>query len=241
MPVDYEAPTVTHDEHGHHKESKKYTHPAYGVVGLSRITSCPSVQLFGSNVNHSSLIKLEIKTAERSSEGNYEFIFGKKTLTEVWISGTQLGDLLSSMNCGDGVPCTIRKRETNWDIPLIKNDETPVTESRKAMQDRINTVTAAARDMVIKSQELLKQKTINKTDIKELDGYLFRIKQELDSNLGFVAKCFDEKIEKTISHAKGEVDAFVNTVIASAGLEAIAEGRFNSELPFIEKVITIEK
>jgi hypothetical protein len=233
-----EAPTVTLDELGHHKESKKYTHPAYGKVSLSRCTG-GSVQLFGSHVKHDNFIKLQIMTAERSSEGNYEFIFGKKTLTEVWISGTQLGDLLSSMNCGDGVPCTIRKRETDYDIPFIKDDQTPISESRKAMQDRINEVTAAARDMVIKSQELLKQKTVNKSELKELDSYLYKIKQELDSNLGFVAKCFDEKMEKTITHAKGEVDAFVSNVIASAGLEAIAQGRFK-ELAVTENIITIE-
>jgi hypothetical protein len=235
MTVSFEAPTVTYDEHGHHKESKRYTHPAYGKISLSRCTG-GGMQLFGSHVKHNNFIKLEISTAERSSEGNYEFIFAKKTLTEVWISGTQLGDLLSSMNCGDGVPCTIRRREGNWDIPMIQDDQTPITESRKAMQDRIDQVTAAARDMVIKSQELLSQKTVNKTELKEINGYLNKIKQELDSNLGFVSKCFDEKIEKTVTHAKGEVDAFVSNVIASAGLEAIAQGRFKE----LTNTITIE-
>lgn len=237
MSVRYEKPTVSEDASWKGKDSKKITHPAYGMIGLSRCTTNPPMHLFGSNIKHSNFICLSIKTAERSTDGNHEFRFAKKNLIEVWISGTQLGDMLSSMNVGEGVPCTIRYRETDYDIPLIADEDTIVSDSRKALQNRINELTRVANDLCKQSKELLKQPTVKKSDLKELDNKLDRILVELNSNLGYVAECFDEKVEKTVTHAKGEVDAFVSNVIASAGIKAISEGMVSTELPF--KLISI--
>jgi hypothetical protein len=235
MPVKYEAPTVTIDDSGARKNEKRYTHPAYGVIGISRGSCVPPIQLFGSSVKHSNYISLRIKTAERSNNGDYEFVFGKELITEVIISGNQLGELLSSMNVGDGVPCTIVRRETNYDIPMIKDDETIISESRKSMEDRINHVMERADNLIKASQEMLDtKKPLSKGEMKSFHDKLAMIKQELHANLPFVAKCFDEKVEKSVQQAKAEVEAFVSSTIHSAGLDAISKGEYKVEIPYTE-------
>lgn len=105
MSQKYEAPTVKNE--GISTMEKTYTHPAYGCVSLSRITCSPPQQLFGSHAKHSHFISLKIKRAERQSNGDFDFIFGRNELIEIYLSGTQLGDLLTSMNVGERIPCTI--------------------------------------------------------------------------------------------------------------------------------------
>lgn len=235
MPVKYEAPTIKDDESGVRRDSKIYTHPAYGVIGLSRCSCTPSMQLFGSSVKHSNFITLRIQTAERDSNGDYDFIHPRQLITEVIVSGNQLGEMLSSMNVGEGVPCTIRRRETDWDIPYILDQETPVTESRKSMQDQLNNVMKRTDQLIASSKEMVDNpKPLTKKDMKSLVDQLAMLRQEIHSNLPFVAKCFDEKIEKTIVHAKAEVEAFVSTTVHRAGLDAIAKGTYNVQLNYAE-------
>ena len=225
MPVRYEEPTISKPEdRGYNRGETTITHPAYGLIGLTRCTCSPSQEMFGTSVKHGSYIKLTIKTAVKTTNGDYGFIHGDKTLCEVELSGNQLGDLLSSMNVGDGVPCTIRRTETNWDIPMIKNQESPVEESRKSFEKRLKELNNVAKDTAHEANELLKQKTVSKKDLAAIVGKLYKIEQELSSNQAFVNECFERKIEKTITEAKAEVDCFVNTVIANTGIAALKNG-----------------
>jgi hypothetical protein len=225
-----EAPTIKQDVNRVRDNEVTYTHPAYGVIGISNI-STGNYTLFGSNVKHSHFVSLRIKTAERHTDGNHDFIFGKQELIEVYLSPTQFAEMLTTSNCGDGVPCTISRRETNRDIPYIESQDTVITDSRKALQDRLDKITVRAKEMITKSEAMLEsKKPLTKADMKELNGYLYTIKQELNSNLSYVAKCFDEKMETTIAHAKGEVESFVSSTITRAGLDAIANGTYAPQL-----------
>jgi hypothetical protein len=225
MPKRYEAPTITCSAR---RDSKIYSHPAYGTISVCRI-SCGGggITLFGSHIKHSNFITLRINTAKRDSNDNYDFIHADKQLIEVELSGVQFADLITSMNQGEGVPCTINRRETDWDIPGIIDDATPITESRTAMQTQINNVMVRADDMMAKALAMLESpKPLTKKEMAALNDNIKMLRQEIHSNLPFVGKCFDEKIEKTVSHAKGEVEAFVSGTIRAAGLDAIAKGTY---------------
>lgn len=234
MSLRFEEPKVTKTTNSYREGEVEITHPAFATIGLSRCTCSPSIELFGSNVKHSTFIKLEIKEAKKYTDGYSEHIFGNKTICEVILSGNQLGDLLSSMNVGSGVPCTLQRRETNWDIPMIKNQENPVDESRKVFKERLAKLAEKSIEAANKADKILSsKKPITKKEMEEVKSYLYKIKQELNSNIPYMNTCFEEKVETTISHAKSEVDSFVQTVINHAGLNAIKNGIV--ELPY-EKV-----
>ena len=210
----------------------EYSHPAYGTIGMSRITCQPPQQLFGSSVKHGNFIALRISQAVRSTEGNYDHISTGKELIEVYLSGTQLGDLLTSMNVGEGVPCTINhiNRES---IPGIEDENTPITESREAFTKRITAMCEKSVQLLARVQGVCDTpKAISKADMKEIKGYAYSIQQDLTSNLPWMATCFDEKIEKTVQHAKGEVESFVSNIIARAGIKSIQDSKGVVEFPY---------
>lgn len=235
-----EAPKIEIDGRGIRDGEKTYTHPAYGTVELSRISCNPPMTLFGSDVKHGNFIALRINTAKKYSDGNHDFIHSDKQLVEVYLSGVQFGELLTSMNYGSGVPCTINRRETDFNIPAIIDESTPVSESRKALQIRIDRLMKNANDMIVKTENLLSQKTINKKELKEIQNNLYTIKLELNENISYVAKSFDEKMDITVSHAKGEVEAFISSTINKAGIKAINNGTVSVVIPYNEDYKHIE-
>ena len=231
MSKKYIKPIIKETEHSRRDNEKVYEHPAFGMIGISRISCTPSITLFGSEIKHSHLISLRVKTAEKYTDGNHTFYHGRKELVEVFLTPNQFSKMLINMNCGDGVPCTINNRESDRDIPGIIDETTPITESRNAFQDRINRVTDKATSMIKKAEEILESpKACSNSDMKELKSYLASIKQELDCNMSCVANSFDEKMEKTVAQAKAEVESFVSSTIKQAGMEAIANGTYQPKL-----------
>jgi len=63
--------------------------------------------------------------------------------------------------------------------------------------------------------------------------------QNIKSNIPFVNEQFTEQMDKTITEAKGEIEAFIEHKIRSAGLEAIAASK---DFPTIKELTeTISK
>ena len=90
-------------------EEPKEKHPAYGMVGFYRVSGNPG-RLFGSSLkNHESYIALRIGTGERIHSNGWDRYYGslRGEHVEVMLSSAQFAELLTSMNVGNGVPCTI--------------------------------------------------------------------------------------------------------------------------------------
>jgi len=128
---------VTDDSKAAFRGEVKETHPAFGLIGLSRVSCSPSAVLFGSAVKHGHYVELTIKEAERHSSIYRDFNFGRTELIKVAFSGTQLGELLTSMNVGDGVPCTIT-RFNGESRPRIEEFSTVQKESQDQMAEKLN-------------------------------------------------------------------------------------------------------
>src|SRR6185312_8767541 len=82
-------------------------HESYGVVGFNRVTGNPG-SLFGSSINHSNFIRLRISRAAREWHLSTYWYRDREQLIELDLSAAQFADLITSMNVGVGVPCTLR-------------------------------------------------------------------------------------------------------------------------------------
>lgn len=60
-----------------------------------------------------------------------------------------------------------------------------------------------------------------KAEKEELLSLLTQLSHGIGGNIEFAGKCFDEKMEKMVSQAKGEVETFINSKIHAAGMEAL--------------------
>ena len=196
------------------------SHPAFGMISLCRTTCSPPQVLFGSAVKHSNYISITIREATRESSISHDWYFGKNELIRVEISGTQLGDMLSSMNVGDGVPCTIQ-RFNGESRPEIKEFSTIQKEAQDQMEERLNKVFEKSKSLLSKAREMVEKGTPKKAEKEELLSLLTQLSHGIGGSIAFAGKCFDEKVEKMVTQAKGEVESFINSKIHSAGLAAL--------------------
>lgn len=205
---------------GSHRGDVEESHPAFGMVSLSRVSCNPPANLFGSSVRHGHYITLTIKEAKRQTSPYKDWYFGRGELITVAISGTQLGEMLSSMNVGDGVPCTI-ERFNGEGRPRIEEFTTVQDEAQQQMKEQLNTLFERSKELVAKAQELVKGGAPKKSDREGLLDILTQLSHGISCNLDYAGKCFDEKMERTVMQAKGEVETFINSKIHAAGLRAL--------------------
>lgn len=84
-------------------------HPAYGCIEVIRVSGGDS-KLFGSKAPHNHRVSLRIREAERSDSDSRAH-FPRDRIVEVEMSYHQFGRLMSAMDRGGGIPCTIRRKE----------------------------------------------------------------------------------------------------------------------------------
>lgn len=81
-------------------------HPAFGLIGVHRISSTPGEVLFQSDLRHSEYIRLEVHEATRKRSLKHDWVHPGKLLCEVSMSMSQFASFVASGGT-IGVPCTI--------------------------------------------------------------------------------------------------------------------------------------
>jgi len=186
-------------------------HPSYGMISFSRISGGHD-NLFGSSISHQNHVELRIFRGRRGRNINTDWYFADSSpLISVKLSSTQFAELITTMNIGSGVPCTLHHADGEM-MP-----ECPERHQRQEVQDEFKSdmqkVTADLQSATKQLDKLLEPGAIKKSDIINLSECLNRAIQELACNVPFAQECFDEACDKTVSEAKGEIDAaFVSTV-----------------------------
>lgn len=203
--------------------------PYMGLIGASRTSSSGSA-LFQSEVQNQSYITIRVQTASRRRSLHKDWVHGKNMLVEVHLSAAQWAELLTTLNHGDGVPCTIRHRIGD-DGRLVTIDG-PVFaprlgESLAEITDAANELTANIRSAY---QEVLDAMAAKKGVKEAVTGLGHQI-NNLPSNARFMAKSVQQHAEKVVAHAKAEVDAWMTHAVQRAGLEALRSGAVTPELP----------
>jgi len=199
------------------------THPAYGTAVFHRMTGHPG-KLFGSNIEeHHSFIGLTICQGERMHDLGRDWIHGGKELVEVWFSPAQFAELLTTMNVGSGVPCTIKHLGVANRMPEIPEDEK--SEPQRVVDDfkaKVDEIASVMDEKIAVLTKMLEEKpSINKGDRAEIKQLLEYVQREVHANFPFQVQSFNEAVEKTTVQAKAEIDALVTGVVQAAGIEAL--------------------
>jgi hypothetical protein len=210
--VTYEPPKVvapTRDEGGMHDDYRE-THPAYGIIGASRTQSTGAV-LFGSDFRHRGYITVRIQHAAmaRSLHSDRFQTTGEPTIVEVTLSEAQWATFISTLNMGEGVPCTI-ERIDGVRVPDIE----PVRETRR---DELNTeIRQTLQDLDDRLAALQEQ-----APTKKMKFDIGIVRDHLRQNTPFVAEQFDRHATKTIERMKTDVEAYLTGAVMRAGLSAL--------------------
>lgn len=191
-----------------------FTHPAFGQIRAGRISG--NQVLYGSDFLHHNYIAVTIKRSQLNRSLSRDWHFGREELIEVMLSEAQWATFVSSMNIGDGVPCTINHLAGKG-VPGIPY-RTADHEFKNEVRERVQRSVASVRQ----TMEAIAGLGLSKAKTQAIQGALSSVIMNLESNLPFVADQFDKHVEDKIEKAKVEANAYIVAAVTRAGLEALA-------------------
>lgn len=210
-------------------EGKKFEHPSYGMVGFSRVTGNPG-RLFGSSVSgssvsdHGTFVSLRITRASRQHDLSRDWYHGDMTpIIEVYLSSAQFAELLTSMNIGSGVPCTIRYTD-GQSVESPPNELLEAEQVKHDFKGRIDELAVKLISSQKHISELLEKKALTQADRKEVNSLLDGVVREIKANMPFVLESFEKATKQMETAAKAEVDAFMTHAMMVAGMNALQAG-----------------
>ena len=199
-------------------------HPSYGLVGFSRITCSPPEHLFGSSIKHSNIIRLEIHESELERAYQQNRYYAGKRLITVDLSPIQFADLLTHMNVGQGIPCTIVRTQTDKENRPSPPDTSFTAISKQELKKEMNDLGEKIKILTADTKKILSQGgNIKKADKEKILKDIMFLEQEVNSNIPFAHECFQEACNATVSEAKAEIDATYVTVKDKLGEKALQE------------------
>lgn len=205
-------------------------HPSYGHVNFSRITG-GNHRLFGSAIrDHYCFIRLTVMPArlEHALHHDRTYATTLRPLIEVDMSAAQFAELLTSLNFGSGVPCTIR-HANGKDIEDPPEIETETERIRSSFVGDLADMGAKMSEYRKRIEELTAGMPAKKQ--LEIRLALDVITQQLTSNVPFIADQFNEATERVTTAAKAEIEAFALHAVTTAGIQALAGRADGAEIP----------
>lgn len=208
------------------------THPSFGMIGAARWTcGGRGSVLFGSHLpGHNAGVTLTIRAAGRSFDLGHERVsaasVGGRVLAEVDLSTVQWAELLTSMNVGDGVPCTVRYVTGDAETGGRRPDPPPVDSEPERVRVEFADLLRERADAVRASRAAVAGKLRAKAGValaKEVDDILAAVEQDLRSNSPWYVRQFTEATDRVANAVKAEVDGFLTGVAVRLGVKSLRE------------------
>jgi hypothetical protein len=207
--------------------AKPETHPAYGLIGISRWTAGGArdrgaYRLFGSSVDNHSGISLEISRCEVVHDLGDDHYFESDHIIEVMMSESQFASLITTMNSGPGVPCTIRTIEGEPMGPL-PNVPMRAEKIRQTFAKKMEKWKHQFDAMGAEIEELMKKKSLLAVDKKRINDLTATIAQEMEGNLTFLMDQFNDSADEIVAESKTEISGFIEAAVRRTGLEQLRQ------------------
>jgi hypothetical protein len=212
----YEPPVITKEDEGTVHERIVERHPSFAIIGASRVHGGNGL-LFGSDFRHNDYITIHVKPAEYHRHLSNDWYHGKaQDLIEVNLSEAQWATFISTLNNGQGVPCTLTAFDSK-DVPGIAAKPDRQEQFTLEMSETFGDAIKRIGDIV----EAINASSLSQKKKDEIISYAKRAVQEITKNTHFVTEQFGEHIENTVEKAKIEISAYMTGAIARAGLKAL--------------------
>lgn len=201
--------------------SERERHESYGMLGFSRTSGGPR-NLFGTSIQHRDTIRLSLKEGSVCRGLNQDWFYGGKELFSVEMSYSQFAELITAMNVGDGIPVTIRSEHG-------KQMENPPYVDKAAQhlneyQELISETYQDTQELIKRVSELFtSKKALNKQEREDILRDLSKISQNIGSSQSFQVSQFQEQMERTVTEAKGEIEAFAQNKLLQVGQQKLVE------------------
>lgn len=196
-------------------EDITYSHSSYGMIKVGRHMGNFN-DLFGSEVNNSSAICINISEAELTQDLGDNWYHATNTICEAYLSPTQYAEMISNPNT-EGVPCTLRYTESKGHI-VYKPHATQVEYSLQKVKDIADNMQNTLSKYQNRAKEILSQKGgLKATDKKELLNLFMSFDREMRDGLPFYTKQVKDNAERMVAEARIDAEAFVTQVHTKIG------------------------
>lgn len=206
-------------------EGFRKKHPAFGMIRFARISGSAE-KLFGSDLkDHGGIIQVEVARGdEHWSLSRKWFHAESKPLIELWMTEAQFAAAITSFNVGAGVPCTLKKTETDWNIPEIMDDSDDLSSMIKDdMKQRASEILAEADSLVVELKAALDASGLGLKKKEALTRLAERLAMQIRSNMPFMVDQFVEGTDKLKAEAYAEIDAFVTNAAMRVGFQSLRQ------------------
>jgi hypothetical protein len=190
-------------------EKGRERHPAWALIGASRVSSSGGAVLFESDIRHQHYVVVTLTTASRTRDLNRDWIYGEKKFVEVAMSEAQWASFVSTMNVGQGVPATLLRREDERNVPGMPYEP--------RLRESMAEVRGAADKYISRIREAFDTYANHKTvgNLRDLEATI----KNATSNIAFTAKSLDEHAENVVQRARADIEAMVMHKAQQLGLE----------------------
>lgn len=202
------------------KEKERFTHESFGQILFSRVSG--KERFYGSELEQDHYIEMTVYRSEIERELTQDWYYPKDRMPVVRLrmSSGQFSELITSLNQGTGVCCTLEMVDGK---PVAK---LPEQESRKEFvhrkfQDRMSEFATHIRSRQNRAKELVGKKTLSKENMREFQLHIEWLTQEVERNIPFFAKCFQETMDEVVFEAKTEVENAIQHKITTLGLNEL--------------------
>lgn len=203
-------------------EEQRIKHESFGQISFSRVTTSGNIGFYGSELKKGDYIQMELHESEIDRTLSTDYFHSNKRLVRVRMSANQFSQLITSLNRGDGVPCTIEQVGEKFyeQLPAIENRKQFTS---RMFRERMVEFQKTLSEKQQRAKNLVAKKNLTKSDQEELTKLLDWITTETTSNIPYFNDCFQESMDKVVVEAKMEIEAAVDSKIYSAGLGVLKQ------------------
>jgi hypothetical protein len=203
-------------------------HESFGCIQANRVSG--STKLVGSAVDtHMHFIVIRIKRAQfETSKFNARSTIWPNhgiddEIVEVAMSAAQWAEMITCMNVGLGIPCTLRyvRGRRMEDVPDTHSD--PTDRILREFQEELKKAPKDAYKAQEKLLALIESAGLSGKKTAELAAAARAVAPRFEANVPFILKEFSEAAEKSVAAVKSEIDASLSLMAMNLGLERMRE------------------
>jgi hypothetical protein len=188
-------------------EEKRIEYESFGMIRISRCSCNIGLNFHGSDVKHSSFLTLRISTSRIDRHLHKDRYHAKDKIVEVDLTHSQFSEMISNMNCGDGVPCTIKYANDKYmeKTPDRSKREEYVNEFSNDVDQLRNLLKEAMKEM----DSLQSKNGATKADKSSVSAKIRKALQEVNCNMPFIKESFNKSLNRAVDDAKRNIEGHV--------------------------------
>lgn len=188
------------------KMSDYETHPSWGNIQISRVHSTPAATLYASPIKHPYYIQMRICTSSEKRDLCTTWRHPDKDLIDISLTEAQFVELITSLNIGGGVPCTLDY------VNGKRIERAQQSREDRLIADEIKKTTNDITKIVDEFQKHLSNvyELLPKNKKKELELQFSILKNKIVDTLPFVLERAHETFVDIVVDAKANLMSFIH-------------------------------